>query len=130
MRFESRELKPYGEFVKSTDLVEGNVYFRLSFFDQDMLIPELMPLVFIGRNLQQDGPGLYFQDLASHMAGERYNTDDWATLPKKVQAKLIDNEKECRFDIFEDSEITSVFEYEKALDQLMRCSIDRKNVGL
>src|SRR5687767_12608228 len=51
MYFEGRELKPYGEFVKASDLVVGRVYFRVSYLDLDMMIPELVPLVFIGRNL-------------------------------------------------------------------------------
>ena len=128
MRFESRELKPYGEFVEATDLVEGKIYFRVSFFEQEMLTPELVPLVFIGRNLQPDEPGLYFQDVASYMAGERYNPNDWIPLTEGERSKEHDHDYDCRFDVIEDKEITSVYEYEKALDSLLRCSIDRKKV--
>jgi hypothetical protein len=33
MYFEGRELKPFGEFTRSSDLVVENVYFRISFLD-------------------------------------------------------------------------------------------------
>jgi len=42
--FDGRELKPYGEFVRAADLVDGRVYFRVGFLDQDTVIPELVPL--------------------------------------------------------------------------------------
>ena len=58
MIFESRELKPYGEYMKSVELIEAQIYFRVSFLDEEMLTPEMVPLVFIGRDLQPDGPGL------------------------------------------------------------------------
>jgi hypothetical protein len=38
-----------------------------------MLVPELDPLVFIGRNLEPgDSERLYFQDAASYTSGIRY----------------------------------------------------------
>ena len=58
MYFEGHELKSYGEFVKASELVVGRVYFRVNFLDEDMAIPELVPLVFIGRDLCPEEPGL------------------------------------------------------------------------
>ena len=49
IRFEARDLKPYGEYVKSSTLVQGEIYFAVHFLDDQMLVPELDPLVFIGR---------------------------------------------------------------------------------
>ena len=48
IRFEARDLKPYGEYVKSSSLVEGKTYFAVHFLDDQMLVPELDPVVFIG----------------------------------------------------------------------------------
>jgi hypothetical protein len=72
MYFEGRELKSYGEFVKASELVIGRVYFRVSFLEQDMAIPELVPLVFVGRDLNPERPGLYYQDAASCLNGKRW----------------------------------------------------------
>jgi len=52
IRFKARDLKPYGEYVKSSGLVQGETYFAVHFLDDQMLVPELDPLVFIGRNLE------------------------------------------------------------------------------
>jgi hypothetical protein len=73
MYFEGRELKSYGEFVKASELVIGRVYFRVSFLDEDMAIPEVVPLVFIGRDLSPEEPGLYYQDAGSFFEGRRWD---------------------------------------------------------
>jgi len=65
MRFEARDLKPDLERVKAADLVAGRCYFRVGFIDEDMVVPDLESLVFIGRDLHPVGPGLYFQDWTS-----------------------------------------------------------------
>lgn len=118
MRFESRELKPYGEPVSASELKEGSVYFFLQFIDDEMLIPTLEPVVFVGRNLEPGDAGrVYFQDIGSHRHGVTYNSaakDDEAT-----------------FYTGSESELGHVFEYERALDGLMRCSLKRqKTQGL
>ncbi|HVQ28045.1 MAG TPA: hypothetical protein VMV21_00600, partial [Vicinamibacteria bacterium] len=75
--FEGRELQSYGEYVRAAQLVEGRVYFQVSYLDQDSAIPELVPLVFVGRNLDPQQHGLYFQDASSYLAGERYDFAGW-----------------------------------------------------
>jgi len=66
IRFEARDLKHYGEFVQPSDLIEGETYFAVQFLDDQMLVPKLDPLVFVGRNLEPGDAGrLYFQDAAS-----------------------------------------------------------------
>ena len=130
MLFESRELKPYGEFVRSAELVEGRIYFRVSFLDKNMLIPEMIPLVFIGRNLQPNSHDLYFQDAASYIDGERHKPEDWDRIMDENSADIRTHDLDCRLETMEDKEYTIVFEYEKALDQLLKCSLERKRVGL
>ena len=122
MIFESRELKSYGEFVKSEDLIEGRTYFRVSFLDQDGYVPEFIPLVFIGRNLQLDKPGLYFQDAASYISGRRYKESD--------KHERLGQEFYGWFETYKENGCTNVCEFEKALDQLLYCSLERKKSNL
>jgi hypothetical protein len=125
--FEGRELKSYGEFVRSADLEVGHVYFRMGYVDADTALPELAPLVFLGRNLDPEHPGLYFQDAASYLSGERYKSVDWAASPSQTEEGPTvwrTHTVECH--VLPESQHTSVFEYEKALDQLLVCSLRRK----
>lgn len=113
LRFAGRELKPYGEYVESSELVEGEIYFAVHFLDDQMLVPELDPLVFIGRNLERGESGrLYFQDAASYMSGNRYGDS-------------VGHEGETKIHVVEEN-APFVFEFEKALDVLMRCSLKRQ----
>ena len=128
--FESRELPPYGEYVCAEQLKIGHVYFRVSFLDEESVIPELIPLVYVGRNLEPgdeiEGSRLYFQSAGSYLAGIRY------------QDEVPDGSgDEPGFDVFPfgaawfettlESGGPNVFEYEKALDSLLRCSLRRKS---
>ena len=53
LHFPAREIPPYGEYATTETLVVGQTYFSMVFVDQQMRIPELTPLVFIGRNLAE-----------------------------------------------------------------------------
>jgi hypothetical protein len=111
VRFEARDLKPYGEYVQSSDLVEGETYFTVHYLDDQMLVPELQPLVFIGRDLEPDDSGrLYFQDAASYISGIRYGDG------RKAEIHVHVVEENAPF----------VFEFERALDVLLRCSLRRQ----
>ena len=126
--FDGRELKQYGEFVKAVDLVEGRVYFRVSFLDQDTVIPELVPLVFVGRDLHPDQLGLYFQDASSYLAGERYDPADW--VPANSQDELPDRfhrGREVWFETMAETEFASVLEFEQGLNLLLVCSVRRRS---
>jgi hypothetical protein len=113
MHFESRELKPYAEPVLGSDLKEGSVYFFVNFADEAMLLPTIQPVVFIGRNLDANDPGVvYFQDVDSYRQGARYN------LPDKNKNAIIYSGSE--------DETGHVFEYEQALEELMRCALRRR----
>ena len=132
VRFEGRELKPYAEPVSASDLKEGAVYFSVTFVDDEMHIPTMETLVFLGRDLvipglavdlqpmetlvfpgrdldENDSGSLYFQDIYSYQAGIRYESatgDDYVTF------------YECS-----EGDLGAIFEYEQALDVLMRCSL-------
>jgi hypothetical protein len=112
LHFEGRDLKPFGEFVSDADLVEGETYFAVHFVDDSMRVPEVRALVFIGRDRNLGDAGrLYFQDAASYLAGVRY---DAAT-----------GEEDAEFHVVAE-QTPFVFEFERALDVLLRCSLDRQ----
>jgi hypothetical protein len=114
MQFEARELKSYAEPVDPSVLKEGDVYFSVQFVDDEMLIPVMETWVFVGKGLEPevDKDFFFFQDVASYIDGIRYEsaTGDDANF----QAAKADGMKH-------------IFEYERALERLMVCSIRRKN---
>lgn len=116
MRFEARELKPYlSEPVTSSELKIGAVYFRVSFMDENMQIPTMETIVFIGRDLALDDKGkVYFQDYESYTQGIRFET-----FTEGVEAI---------FSCHSEKELNGVYEFERALDQLLACSLRRRGI--
>jgi hypothetical protein len=116
MLFEARELKSYAEPISEGDLKEGAVYFFVSFVDEEMLIPTFDTVVYVGRSLQADDVDqVYFQDIVSFKRGVRYETaveGDFAVFHSGSR-----------------SELGHVFHYERALDQLLACSLRRRSSG-
>jgi hypothetical protein len=112
MHFEGRELKDYAEPVSATELREGEVYFAVNYVDDEMLVPTMETIVFIGRNLEPgDLDQVYFQDIESHREGVLY-TSDSSDGPSRFQAGA-------------ENQINHIFNYEPALEELMRCSLRR-----
>jgi hypothetical protein len=117
MHFEGRELKPYGEPVSTAQLQEGEIYFAVNYVDDDMFIPVMETLVFIGRNLEPDDVGqTYFQDVESYREGVPYS---WTA----------DNDGSASFLSGSETELNHIFKYEQALDEMLRCSIRRRDAG-
>jgi len=112
VRFESRELKPYAEPVLATDLEVGSVYFLLTFADDDMHIPILQTLVFVGRT--SDGI-VRFQDVETYRAGVRFDN--------------VRDEDHAVFFECSGDQLNCIFEFEQALDLLLGCSLRRRNVS-
>ncbi|SRR6266851_1419669 len=115
MRFEGRELKPYAEPVIANQLKEGDVYFSVQFVDDDMLIPIVETWVFAGRKLdpEDEDDRLYFQDVESWRDGVRYGSP---------------NAETANFQAPTENNINHIFEYERALEVLMSCSLRRRKV--
>ena len=113
MFFDGRELKPHAEPISPSELHEGQVYFAVTYADAEMLVPLMETLVFIGRNLEAEDIGkVYFQDVQSYREGIAYGSnaeDGWA-----------------KFETGSESELGHIFDYERALDVLMRCSLRRR----
>jgi hypothetical protein len=118
MRFEERELLPYITPVSPAELQEGSAYFSVNFVLDDMTIPFLETLVFIGRNLHDDDLGLlYFQDVRSYREGLRYNRDE---------SEAEDGRAE--FLAQPEDQVHHICEYERALEELMVCSLRRRKL--
>jgi hypothetical protein len=75
LHFEGRDVPPYAVYAGAETLKVGSTYFMLRFVDDRLSIPELKPVVFIGRNLEEETLGnLYFQDAWSYIAGVKYGS--------------------------------------------------------
>ncbi len=113
MRFEERDLKPYAQPVTAKVLEQGKVYFSVQFADDNMLIPIMETWVFAGRNLDSEDAEnhLFFQDVESYLQGIRYGT---ATT------------ENATFQIAPEENTKHFFDYEYALEELLRCSLRRR----
>ncbi|HKI87366.1 MAG TPA: hypothetical protein VKA53_11545 [Thermoanaerobaculia bacterium] len=113
MRFEAREIKPYIEPDPAEELEVGTVYFQLNYLNPDCLLPDITPWVYLGRDLNEGEDGaLYFQDAASYRDGVRISDPD--------------RREEAIFQLVQSDNQNVMYEFEKALEQLMRCSIRRQ----
>ncbi|MGE0363799.1 MAG: hypothetical protein AB7H93_15035 [Vicinamibacterales bacterium] len=130
MRFEARELKDYVEPVPAADLVVGRVYFKVEYADQDLMVPRLDAVVYIGRDLHPGGPGLYFQDVDSYLGGRRFSVGDLEgadVFPLEPdQHSVAWEDDDSRFEYERSSALSDVCEFDDALDQLLACSLRRK----
>ena len=116
LHFAARELKPYAQPISEKDLKEGSIYFMVTFVDDEMLIPTIDTVVFIGRNLDQHDFGkVYFQDVSSYRQGVRYDSE------YDAQADV----SPVRFFSGPEAETNHIFEFENALEVLMKCSLSR-----
>ena len=113
MRFEERELKSYAEPIQANVLVAGQVYFSVQFADESLLVPLMETWIFAGRNLRSGDRDetLYFQDVESYLRGIRYGTSE---------------ADEARFQIATPNNVNHIFDYEHALDELMKCALRRR----
>jgi len=111
LHFQGRAVPPYAEFAPAQTLVVGNTYFRVTYVDDRLSIPELEAMVFIGRNVGEGDSGqLYFQDAASYIAG--------------VRIESAKGDRDAEFHTVAE-ETPFVSEFERALDQLLYCSLTR-----
>lgn len=113
-QFEARTLHRYSEPLTKSDLEEGGIYFVCSFLDKEMVIPQLQPVVFVGRNLkgERDGIRCYFQDFPSYQRGTKFGT---ATVDAPAQ-----------FEVCEEADLGFVYAFEEALNELLKCSLRRR----
>lgn len=116
--FEVGELKPYVEYVRSDELREGEIYFRVTYLDDLTLVPMVQPFVFIGRDLDEgDEQRVYFQDAASYAAGVRF--------VDAREGSDIGN----AYIICGTASDVNVMEFEEALKALIKCELRRREVA-
>jgi hypothetical protein len=128
--FPGRELPPYGEYVRSEDLVIGNVYFRVGFVDREMLMPEMTALVFVGRDLDAEDVGsgsqtLFFQDYRSYARGVRWGMDPPSLDAESEVERFEQFMSRGWFESADEKDVSNIFVFEKALEVLLRCSLKR-----
>ena len=111
MLFEGREIKDYAEPVPVDQLEPGVIYFAVDFYEDEMLTPVMEPKVYIGRDLDPEEEGCYFQDLDSYNDGIRFAS---STPEDDV--------------LFEIGIENRVYDYEEALEILMACSLRRRSL--
>ena len=112
MRFEARELTTFAKPIDPATLTQGEIYLSVQYADPDLLIPTLETIVFVGRNLRpNDADALYFQDVESYRRGVRVDSGPLAETGHRI----------CR-----EAGIKHLFDYESALEELMKCSLRRR----
>lgn len=100
-------MKVRAKSVRSSELVEGSTYFMVAYADDDMHVPMVEPLVFLGRDINGKADGqLYFQDAQSYMHGGPHpeNTTDDQELFK-----------------FPDDGLGSILTLDEAVEEMQRC---------
>lgn len=113
MQFEARQLKEFAEPVSIESLHVGGVYFAVQFLDADMLVPVLEPLIYLGKSLPGTEQGnLCFQSFESHARGVRFDSAS--------------TDERQSFQIASPKSVNHIFEFERALDVLMKCALDRR----
>lgn len=110
MLFEAREIPSYGEPVTAAALVVGEIYFSVQFIDDELLVPVMETLVFIGKDLiDGDSKGIcYFQDAESYRSGIRFPSEEGGFYGQPAD------------------QLKHIFDYEKALERLMDTSVRRR----
>jgi hypothetical protein len=112
VEFETRKLNECPEPVFAASLREGAVYWSVQYADENLLIPLMETLVFVGKNLDGKEPDLlYFQDIESYKQGIRHGSKE---------------ERAAKFHLRREQNIRHIFEFEQALEELLRCSLRRR----
>lgn len=103
-----REVPNHAVPVTKSDLVEGEVYFSLTFLDETLTVPCLEPVVYVGSDLEPGDSGqVYFQDYESYSSGARYE--------RSVSGV------HATFSSGDESEVSHLFQLEHAVDVLLNC---------
>jgi hypothetical protein len=104
----------YSEPIDLSELKQGNLYFMLNYFDEEVLIPELQTLVFLGREVTGEKNSLlYFQDIESYTTRGPYP-----------------NSADRPGDFFDctDDQLGCIFRLDKAVLELQHCMRRREKM--
>lgn len=113
LEFKKRFLEPFIEPVEASELQEGSIYYTIDYSDSEMMIPHVMTVVYIGKNLDEDDKDIHvFQDFNSYDFG--------VTMDSKVDGI------NAMFIGQPGDNLNNIFVFEKVLDELIRCSFRRE----
>lgn len=111
--FPKRVLLDYAQPVAIGELRVGELYFIVNYVDAHLLVPSMEPVVFIGVGHPSVGKRMFaFQDASSYFGGIE---PDHASVDTPV-----------RVDAFKRNGLGSVFKFQGALDELLRCAMRRE----
>jgi hypothetical protein len=111
---EAKSLPPWAEPVEGSELRQGETYFSLYYCDDELLVPFLAPMVFIGLDREPGDNGVaYFQDLTSYLEGVRYGEEKGGSCAEFESGQI--------------DEMQHIFHFDRALDELLRCEIRRRS---
>ncbi|NOT71745.1 MAG: hypothetical protein HOP09_10855 [Hyphomicrobium sp.] len=113
LHFPGRQLNTFATSVDKERLVVGEAYFTVVFFDEDMTIPKMETIIYLGQSsidqiakkkklLAIEGELYVFREIENHRCG--IDKNDIA---------------------FEQAELAGVYEFEAAIDVLLRCALCR-----
>jgi hypothetical protein len=112
--FEGREIPSYGEPISEYELKDNSIYYIVNFVDEEMIIPTMDTVVFIGKNLEDDEvDSYYFQDIDSYNDGVKY-------IPGN-------NDSYGEFFVCSKKELNGVYDFEHALERLMHCFLRQQS---
>jgi hypothetical protein len=93
------------------------VYFSLTFVDDEMFVPTLEPLVYVGRDLESgDEHRVYFQDVDSFRDGVQHGPDA--------------EERGAVFYSGSANETSHIYRFDEAIVGLTDCAARRRTAGL
>jgi hypothetical protein len=119
VNFEIGELNPYVEHVRGDALRDGEIYFRVTYLDDLLLVPQLEPYVFIGRDLdERDEQQVYFQDASSYAAGVRFESALRGSVDIGEAHIISGSTSDVR-----------VMTFDEALRALMKCELRRREAA-
>ena len=114
MRIAERIVPDYAEPAESAAFKEGVTYFSVQYLDGGLLTPEMEAIVFIGRDLADGDKGhFYFQDAGSYREGLRFGSNSRRGDVEAIFYRQIEGTT------------NHIFDFDRALDELLRCSTRR-----
>jgi hypothetical protein len=110
-----RELPNYAEPVTANELKIGETYFAVQYLDEDLLFPTVETLILTERRKSEDGNAVCcFQDLGSYRTGVRRGSAEAGSAVFYSQPE---------------HHLNHIFDYEHAVDELIRCVLRRRKIS-
>ncbi len=115
-KYPARELNDFAVFVPVKKLKRNRIYYSIHFQDENMTIPIVHSLYFVGLNVRQGSRSARFQDEFSYSIGVR----------KKAKYGIGPHFES--FPIGDDGSVSAVCEFDEMLTSLLRCDLNRRKL--